>query len=211
MEKARPLLGTYFLVEDGGTIEPDPPHPKPLFGVFDEQGEPLCWVGRNLKYEEQLAKLRPGEEAPGKYRFPSQKFFRRKFELYGQEALDQPELQESLQQYGLLIVEGFWDVLRLRELGIASVGIMSNHITGEQVCRIVRMAQARAAGRVGIMFDANVHGDEGAKEAFWELAQTGLDVKLVWSRSMLDGRFADREPESLSPEEWSNVDAALEY
>ena len=28
-----------------------------VFGVFDEQGEPLCWVGRNLKYEEQMAKL----------------------------------------------------------------------------------------------------------------------------------------------------------
>ena len=40
-----------------------------VFSVFDEQGEPLCWVGRNLKYEEQMAKLRPGEEAPAKYRF----------------------------------------------------------------------------------------------------------------------------------------------
>ena len=44
-----------------------------VFGVFDEQGEPLCWVGRNLNYEEQMAKLRPGDEAPGKYRFPWRK------------------------------------------------------------------------------------------------------------------------------------------
>ena len=95
-----------------------------VLGVFDEQCGPLCWVGCNLKYEEQLTKLRPGDESPAKCRFPSQKFFRHKFELYGQESLDRPELQESLQQNGLLIVEGFWDVLRLRQLGIASVGIM---------------------------------------------------------------------------------------
>jgi hypothetical protein len=68
-----------------------------VFGVFDEQGEPLCWVGRNLKHEEQMAKLRSGEEAPAKYRFPSQKFFRRRFELYGKESPDRLKLQESLQ------------------------------------------------------------------------------------------------------------------
>ena len=136
-----------------------------VFGVFDEQGEPLCWVGRNLKYEEQIAKLRRGDESPAKYRFPSQKFFCRKFELYGQESLDRPELQESLQNNGLLIVEGFWDVLRLRQLSIASVGIMSNHITDEQLARVVKMAQTKAAGRIAIMFDADEKGDEGAKDA----------------------------------------------
>lgn len=52
-----------------------------VFGVFDEQGEQLCWVGRNLRYEKQMTKLRPDDEAPAKYHFPSQTFVRRKFEL----------------------------------------------------------------------------------------------------------------------------------
>ena len=181
-----------------------------VFGVFDEQGEPLCWVGRNLKYEEQMAKLRPGEEAPAKYRFPSQKFFRRKFEQYGQESLDRPDLQDSLQQHGLLIVEGFWDVLRLRQLGIASVGIMSNHITDEQLARVIETSQAKSAGRIGIMFDADEKGDEGAKDALWRLSEVGLQTRLVWSRRMFNAKFNGKEPESVSQDDLAEIGEGLQ-
>ncbi len=183
-----------------------------VFGVLDEQGEPLCWVGRDLKFEEKHrawdASGRQGDE-PAKYRFPSKQFFRRKFELYGQEQISRAEHAEVLQRLGLIVVEGFNDVLRLRQLSVPSVAIMSNRITKEQVAKVVTLAEQFAGGRISVMFDANPHGDEGAEDALWDLAQTGLDVKLVWSRSMFDGRFTDREPELLSPDEWSDFESML--
>ena len=44
-----------------------------VFGVQNEQGEPLAWVGRNVRYDDEYAKWiaagRQGRE-PMKYRFP---------------------------------------------------------------------------------------------------------------------------------------------
>ncbi|MDA1054219.1 MAG: toprim domain-containing protein [Planctomycetota bacterium] len=105
----------------------------------------------------------------------------------------------------MLIVEGFWDVLRLRELGIAGVGIMSNHITDEQLACVVEMARATTTGRVGIMFDADEKGDEGAKDALWKQSELGLPTRLVWSRRMFDAEFNGKEPESISQDDLTAI------
>ena len=41
-------------------------------------------------------------------------------------------------------------------------------------------------------------------QAVVELAQR-CPVRLAWSRTMFDGRFKDRQPESLTAEEWKEV------
>ncbi|MCG8449822.1 MAG: hypothetical protein MI725_09620, partial [Pirellulales bacterium] len=83
-----------------------------VFGVINRQGEPLAWVGRNVKYEEDhekwIAGGRHGRE-PVKYRFPNQSLFLRSQELYGQEWLDHPRFENSLAKHGLILVEGFTD------------------------------------------------------------------------------------------------------
>ena len=59
-----------------------------VFGVMDQAGEPLAWVGRDLAFEkkrEAWEKAGRSGESPAKYRFPSKNYFRRKFELYGQQ------------------------------------------------------------------------------------------------------------------------------
>ncbi len=56
-----------------------------------------------------------------------------------------------------------------------------------------------------IMHDADQKGDEGAKETLWRMHEVGIDAYLVWSRKMHGGRFADRQPESLSDDEWISV------
>ena len=48
-------------------------------------------------------------------------------------------------------------------------------------------------------------GDEGAKEAHWLLAQRGLDVRLGWSKTMHEGAYVGRQPESLTAEERDRV------
>ena len=91
-----------------------------VFGIRNRAGQPLAWVGRNVKYEpdhkQWIEAGRHGRE-PNKYRFPNESLFRRSLELYGQEYLDDPRFDESLQQHGLLLVEGFTDRIRPARIG----------------------------------------------------------------------------------------------
>ncbi len=58
-----------------------------VYCYADEQGEPLAWFGRNLRYEEQhqawIAAAKEGKE-PQTKRFHFVKGFHRSIELYGQ-------------------------------------------------------------------------------------------------------------------------------
>ena len=183
-----------------------------VFGVQSEQGEPLAWIGRNVRYDEEhekwIASGRQGRE-PIKYRFPNQSLFRRGLELYGQEFLGHERFADSLQRYGIVLVEGFTDRLRLHELGVVSLAMMSNKITEEQSQRLARYAKQYGGSRVGVMHDADGPGDDGAKETLWRMHELGVDAYLIWSKRKFGGQFADRQPESLSNEEWTDVVAAV--
>jgi hypothetical protein len=95
-----------------------------VYGIRNEQGEPLAWIGRNVRYEDEhekwLAAGRQGRE-PMKYRFPNQALFRRGIELYGQEFLRDEQFAKSLERYGIIVVEGFTDRLRLSSVRRLSV------------------------------------------------------------------------------------------
>jgi hypothetical protein len=186
---------------------------KWVYGIRNEQGEPLAWAGRNVRYEDEYDAWtkggRPGPE-PIKYRFPSQALFRRSLELYGQEFLRDERFGASLAKHGLILVEGFTDRIRLHELGVMSVAMMSNQLTDEQTVKLVRYANEYAGGRVGLMHDADGPGDEGAKESLWRLHQAGVNAYLVWTRKAHGGRFDGRQPESLTAVEWNDINAAGE-
>lgn len=179
-----------------------------VFGVMNREGDPLAWVGRNVKYEDEHEKWanggRIGRE-PNKYRFPNQSLFRRSLELYGQEWLDDPRFADSLKNYGLLLVEGFTDCIRLHALGVMSVAMMSNKLTEEQTTLLIQYVLEKGNNRVGIMHDADAAGDEGAKESLWRMHEAGVEAYLVWTRKKLGGLFNGRQPESLTDDEWQQI------
>jgi len=183
-----------------------------LYLILAEDGKELAWVARDPQFEakdETFNALSPAERAkekkPAKHRFPVD--FHRGLELVGQHAhrLNEPGYRESIAACGVIVVEGFNDVLGLDALGVPSVGIMSNKITEQQAAKIERWAKTLAGGKVSLLFDADTPGDEGAKEAHWLLAQRGLDVRLGWSQAMHGGKFAGRQPENITREEWQTV------
>jgi 5S rRNA maturation endonuclease (ribonuclease M5) len=179
-----------------------------VFGVQNEQGEALAWVGRNVKYDAEREEWFAGgrrDKEPLKYRFPTQALFRRGLELYGQEFLGNERFAESLKRYGVVLVEGFTDRLRLHELGVMSLAMMSNKITDQQSERLARYAEQYGGGRVGVMHDADGPGDDGAKETLWRMHEQGIDAYLVWSRRKFAGKFDGRQPESLATEEWDDI------
>jgi DNA primase len=74
---------------------------------------------------------------------------------------------------------------------------MSNRITETQVEKITRWSRQIGNNRVTLMFDCDVAGEEGAKEALWLLAQQRLDVRLVWSQKMHGVEFDGKQPELI--------------
>jgi hypothetical protein len=184
-----------------------------VFGVRNEQGEPLSWVGRNVRYDDEYSKWiasgRQGRE-PMKYRFPNQALFRRGIELYGQEFLKDERFGESLEHYGIILVEGFTDRLAMHAKDVMSLAMMSNRITDEQVEKVVGFAREYGHNRIGIMHDADGPGDDGAKETLWKLHERDVNAYLVWSRRKFDGKYADRQPESLTVEEWQDLAATID-
>ena len=179
-----------------------------LYPVLSEQGHVLAWVGRDVNYEQkerEYQKLSPAErsgtQSPAKHRFP--KGFHRGLELFGQQAsrIKEPGYREFIQQHGLILVEGFNDVINLDNLGIPSLAIMSNRMTDEQGEKTIRFAKQLGINRVSLMFDCDESGTEGAKDALWFFAERQVEVQLVWSPIMHNGDHSQRQPELLSRSE----------
>ncbi len=179
-----------------------------LYPVLSEHGKVLAWVGRDVQYEQKEREYqqlsppeRSGKEPPAKHRFP--KGFHRGLELFGQHAsrLKEPGYRDFIAEHGLILVEGFNDVIGLDNLGVPALGIMSNRMTDTQGEKIARFAKQLGRGRVNLMFDCEASGVEGAKDALWFFAERRLNVCLVWSPSMHGGEFVGKQPESLARDE----------
>ncbi len=179
-----------------------------LYPILSEDSQLLTWVGRDPQFEDkqrqwnaQPPEQRASARAPMKHRFT--KGFHRGLECFGQQGrrLREPGYREAVARDGIVVVEGFNDVIGLDNIGVPAIAICSNRITAEQADKITHWMQRLASGRVSLMFDCEDTGDEGAKEALWLLAQRGLDVRLAWSQAMHGGKFAGRQPESLTKEE----------
>ena len=179
-----------------------------LYPIHSEDGQLLAWVARDPQFEDREKSFkahsdeqRRHEKPPISHRFPVD--FHRGQELFGQQAsrLKEPGYREAIARYGVIVVEGFNDVIALDSLGIPAVGIMSNKLTEGQSDKVERWARSLADGKVLLLFDADGPGDEGMKEAAWQLLQRSLHVRLGWTERMHDGAFSGRQPESLQGDE----------
>jgi 5S rRNA maturation endonuclease (ribonuclease M5) len=179
-----------------------------VYRFLSEDNKELCYVGRDPEYDEKLRRFeaidpdeRDPQKRPVRHKFPAG--FQRGLELYGQQSdrlKTHPEYRSFVADHGVIVVEGFNDVLALDHLGVPAVGICSNRITEQQAIKVIRWARQLGGGKVSLMFDCEATGDEGAKEALWLFAQIApnLKVRLAWSQQMFDGEFKGRQPESLN-------------
>ena len=187
-----------------------------VYPVCSEDGKVLAWAGRDPLFEQKQdeydairPELRGGKIPPMKHKFP--KGFHRGQELFGQQAsrLKEPGYREAIARHGIIVVEGFNDVIGLDNVGVPAVAICSNRITEAQVTKVAEWAEQLANRKVTLLFDCQQTGDDGAKEALWLFAQRGLDVRLGWTQSMHGAAFKSRQPESLSSSEWNTAIRAL--
>jgi DNA primase len=115
------------------------------------------------------------EAADGKYwGFP----FHKRLEIYNQDnLLMDPPATEQVKEFGLILVEGFFDVAALVEVGCLNVGaLMGAHITAEQIDRLKFINGHAPVPRVTLFLDRDEAGRQGTQKAAALLLQNGFVV-----------------------------------
>ncbi len=183
-----------------------------VYPLLSEEGKVLAWIGRDPGYEEkerEFQTLIPAEREkrrpPQKHKVPSG--FARGSHFFGQQAarLREPGYREFIAEHGIIVVEGFNDVIGLDNLGVPAVGLCSNRMTEEQADKLQRWSRQIAGNKVMLLLDCDDPGDEGANEALWMLSERSLHVRLGWTQQMHSRAFRDRQPESIMAEEWLRI------
>jgi hypothetical protein len=190
-----------YLPSDGGSLL----RGHFVYGWLDANGDVLTWFGRNLNFEEQHAKWKragDSKDEPSKFRFV--KGFHRGLELYGENIFRREARTEQLRDLGVILVEGPNDVSNLSALGVPAIAVCSNAVTEEQADKLAALAREFGGGTVSVMFDLDHEGENGAKQALVELAAR-CRVRFAWTAASTHGAFRDRQPETVSREEWQTT------
>lgn len=112
--------------------------------IHDQAGQLVAYAGRRLKWSDA--------QELGKYRFP--KGFHKDRVLYG--------LDRALREFPgrpVVVVEGFFSVMKLSELGIPAVAVMGSDLSDHQA------ALLSSAPHVILMFDGDEAGRRGSSDA----------------------------------------------
>jgi transposase/5S rRNA maturation endonuclease (ribonuclease M5) len=144
--------------------------------------------------------LMPGQEtSEGKYwSYP----FRKGLEIYNQDQLlIDPEAGRQMVTFGLVLVEGFFDVAKLVESGCRNVGaLMGSHISAEQIERLAWIRSRVGFSRIVLFLDRDEAGRKGARQAFDQLRQHNFEVSVFdWEGKLIPD--TDKDPADMSVEQ----------
>jgi DNA primase len=144
--------------------------------IHNEQGELVAYAGRW-----------PGNppDSEGKYKLPTG--FHKSSVVYNLH-----RASEHAKDAGLIVVEGFFDCMRLHQAGIVNVvALMGSSLSDEQEALIV--AAVGPQGKVALMFDEDDAGWKGREDALSRLSSR-VHVKVIGLGE------EGTQPDGLSPE-----------
>jgi hypothetical protein len=135
----------------------------------------LTHVGRALTLEQ--------EKTEGKYwGYP----FYRGLELYNQDKLLlDPRASYQVERFGLVLVEGFFDVAALVESGLLNVGaLMGAQMTDKQVTRLKFIGSRVTIPKITMLLDRDEAGIVGTEKALSLLQNNGFSVDVFdWNQA----------------------------
>jgi hypothetical protein len=135
----------------------------------------LTHVGRALTPQQ--------EKTDGKYwSFP---FFKR-LEIYNQDKLLlDASARQQMERFGLVLVEGFFDVAALVESGCLNVGaLMGSHMTEQQVARVKFISSRVPIPKITLFLDKDEAGIAGAEKAVALLRSNGFSAEVFdWKQT----------------------------
>jgi len=191
-------LGCGFLPPRNNGGPASPLHSRLVFQIrgMKENGKSLeaiilSHTGRALIPEQ--------ENANGKYwSYP----FRKGLEIYNQDhLLLDPEAGRQLRTFGLILVEGFFDVAKLVEAGCRNVAaLMGAHISTEQIERLAWIRSQVGFPRILLFLDRDAAGRNGACQVSDRLRQHSFEVSTFdWDRDQIPASAKD--PADMSVEQ----------
>lgn len=150
----------------------------------------LSHSGRALSREQ--------EDSDGKYwSYP----FRKGWEIYNQDQLllDEQACRQA-NTFGLVLVEGFFDVAKLVEAGCRNVGaLMGANLSAEQIERLVWIRSRIRFPRIVLFLDRDQAGRNGARQVSERLRCHNFEVSVFdWGRNMSwNGQSPELIPDSI--------------
>ncbi|MCP4295083.1 MAG: toprim domain-containing protein [Proteobacteria bacterium] len=168
-------LGCGFLPEKTDRTAPSPLNGRIVFQIrgIEKIGSKLSSIilthtGRALSPEH--------ENLDGKYwSFP----FHKSMEIFNQDKLIlETSAHQQIQQYGVILVEGFFDVAALIGAGCLNVGaLMGAQITEPQVERIKLLDSVVKIPKITRFLDRDAVGVSGTKKSIALLQKNGFEVE----------------------------------
>lgn len=143
----------------------------------NHKGELIGYAGRGMK-EADIAKR-------GRWMLP--KGFSKSLQLFN----DHRARQRDIEQYGLIVVEGFWSCLRWHMAGMPVVALMGSELSDEQLQRITEITD-----RVWLMLDQDSCGQKASEKLLPRLADR-VHVRRVQYPDDLN----HLQPEDFTPDE----------
>ncbi|MGH8015046.1 MAG: toprim domain-containing protein, partial [Candidatus Zixiibacteriota bacterium] len=138
-------------------------HHRLMIPIFNLSGNPIAFGGRTLKKDE-----------PAKYmNSPETPLYQKSSVLYGL-SLTKDHIRNQNHAY---IVEGYFDLISLWQVGIRNVVASSGTAFTLQQARLI----ARYAELVYLFFDADSAGQKAALRSVDILYDAGLEVKIIQS------------------------------
>jgi transposase len=190
-------LGCGFLPERSNGKRPSPLNGRLVFQVrgiarqgADLKPSILTHVGRALTPQQ--------EETEGKYwSFP---FFKR-LEIFNQDKLLlDASARQQVERFGLVVVEGFFDVAALVGSGCLNVGaLMGSQMTEKQMARVKFISSHVAIPKITMFLDRDEAGIAGAEKTAAMLQNNGFSVGVFnWNQTF-----------DLPDAPWPNIPARI--
>ena len=138
------------------------------------------------------------EERDGKYwSFP----FYKGLEIYNQDKLIlDKNIHCQLKEFGLILVEGFFDVVSLVEAGFLNVGaLMGSQISKDQIARLKLIAANVEIPKITVFLDRDNAGYEGAQKTNSLLNNSGFQVDIFnWEQTFFNSKMQEvKIPEKI--------------
>jgi DNA primase len=174
-------LGCGYLPPLGSGEKKSPLNGRIVFqvrGISDRKHEfkptILTHVGRAITQKQ--------EKLDGKYwSYP----FRKGLEIYNQDnLLFDCQARRQIEQYGIIIVEGFFDVASLVESGCLNVGaLMGVELTQMQIARLKFICSYVGVEKIKLFLDRDGAGSAGSLRAVSLLKRNGVEIDVFnWNQ-----------------------------
>ena len=161
-----------------------------VFPVRGTTGEIMAYAGRAVK--------KADEEENGKYKFPNG--FNKSLELYNIDRVaNDPETKKAVKDFGIVLVEGFTDVLKLCQEGFLNAVALMGSDFHEAQKRMLLNPTLNPTRRITVFLDNDEAGQNGKRETARQLIYDGFVRYVDWS---------DVPPEKTEPEHFVKEELA---